>query len=227
VSAARKTRGHGARERAFAHPTNFSSLYSLLSTRSLFILPPPEGCAERRWRSDACEAPVSACHDRHADASLDLQAATTALRSLRTTGEPGLRSISAHRASPKCVRRLAVPATGRSPFGAPRGISGPGPCSPLSGGPSRIVRRPHSTHGSSLPGGAGLASLPGAAANRIRGRHTSLRLAGSPLEAPLMSEDGASIGQTHGEVNNNLHAVVTILSRTLKPPSRSPSPPSG
>ena len=73
---------------------------------------------------------------------------------------------------PACMRRLAFPATGRSPFGAPRGISGPGPCSPLSGSPSRIVRQPHMPHGSSLPGGAGLANLPGAAANRFRGHHS-------------------------------------------------------
>jgi hypothetical protein len=39
-------------------------------------------------------------------------------------------------------------------------IFDPGPCSPLSGIPSRIVRRPCSTHGSSLPGGAGLAGPP-------------------------------------------------------------------
>ena len=97
-----------------------------------------------------------------------------ALRSWRTTGGPGVRSICANRASPACMRRLAFPATGRSPFGAPRGISGPGPgpCSPLSGIPSRIVRQPHMPHGSSLPGGAGLANLPGAAANRLRGRHS-------------------------------------------------------
>ena len=37
------------------------------------------------------------------------------------------------------------------------------------GSPSGIVRL--SSHGSSLPGGAGLADLPGAAANRLRGRH--------------------------------------------------------
>ena len=43
---------------------------------------------------------------------------------------PWSRSIS-QTGEPVCVRRLAFPATGRSPFGAPRGISGPGPCSPL------------------------------------------------------------------------------------------------
>ena len=96
-----------------------------------------------------------------------------------------------------CVTRLRV----RSPCGAPRGISGPGPCSPLSfvglclrfdrhrnrpsetsvqasrgslGIPSGIVRL--SSHGSSLPGGAGLASLPGAVANRIGDATASLRL---------------------------------------------------
>jgi hypothetical protein len=157
--------------------------YSPFATRSLFIRH-PEGWAERRWRSDACEAPVSACHDRHADASLDLRRpprpacvlcapqASPACDRFPHIGQA--RRFFANRARPdmRAVRRLAFPATGRSPFGAPRGISGQGPCSPLSGGPSRIVRRPHSTHGSSLPGGAGLASLPGAAANRIRGHHS-------------------------------------------------------
>jgi hypothetical protein len=53
--------------------------------------------------------------------------------------------------------------------------------------PSEIVRL--SPHGSSLPGGAGLANLPGAAANRIGDATASLRLTGTPPEAPLRSED--------------------------------------
>ena len=49
----------------------------------------------------------------------------------------------------------------RPPLGAPPWrFCGPGLCSPLSGIPSAIVRRPHTTHGSSLPGGPGLAGLP-------------------------------------------------------------------
>jgi hypothetical protein len=161
--------------------SRFATPYSLLAIR---YSPLREGRAERRWRSDACEAPVSACHDRHADASLDRHRPPRpacvhcapraspacdrfphigqARRFFRKSGKPDMRA----------VRRLAFPATGRSPFGAPRGISGPGPCSPLSGGPSRIARRPCSPHGSSLPEGAGLASLPGAVANRLRGHHS-------------------------------------------------------
>jgi hypothetical protein len=48
------------------------------------------------------------------------------------------------------------------------------------GMPSRIVRL--SPHGSSLPGGAGLANLPGAVANRIGDATAPLRLARTPLE---------------------------------------------
>ena len=55
--------------------------YSLLQTHYSLFPTPNEGQAERRWRSDACEAPVSARHDRRADAS----------------------SICANRANPPCV----------------------------------------------------------------------------------------------------------------------------
>src|SRR5262249_41088439 len=54
------------------------------------------------------------------------------------------------------------------------------------GSPSGIVRL--SSHGSSLPGGAGLASLPGAVANRIGDATVSLAIQGTPHEAPLVSE---------------------------------------
>src|SRR6266481_1829021 len=68
----------------------------------------------------------------------------------------------------------------RPPLGAPPWrFCGPGLCSPLSGIPSAIVRRPHTTHGSSLPGGPGLAGLPWgfAAANLTLGQpQASLRL---------------------------------------------------
>src|SRR6266849_2162845 len=64
-------------------------------------------------------------------------------------------------------------------------IFGPGPCSPLSGIPSGIVPRPCSPHGSSLPEGAGLAGLLRRGSKPRRGRHASLRLSGSPHEAPL------------------------------------------
>ena len=186
----------------YSHPLSSSLLSTSLHSYSQL---PNEGRAERRWRSDACEAPVSARHDRRADASSICASPGKSPPCVRCAprASPGLRSIcanrattrlvlAAHRASPTCgMRRLAFPATGRSPFGAPRGISGPGPCSPLSGSPSRIVRQPHMPHGSSLPGGAGLANLPGAAANRLRGHHSlapPCRIAsgGSPLERGWM-----------------------------------------
>jgi hypothetical protein len=155
-------------------------------------LHPREGRAERRWRLDACDgthigpslrvqthvnvlvhardARERAC-DRRADASIDSQArAEPALRSLRTPGCPWLRSICAHiePRSPICgeaswVTRRREP----SPFGAPRGISGPGPCLPLSvllrpRGLRRIRTarlRPHSR-----PLGAASACPPGSCA---------------------------------------------------------------
>ena len=58
------------------------------------------------------------------------------------------------------------------------------------GMPSEIVRQPR-PHGSSLPGGAGLANLPGAVANRIGDTTASLAIQGSPHEAPLVSEADA------------------------------------
>jgi hypothetical protein len=81
----------------------FLSLFNSLLPTSAFparvvsFAAPDEGRAERRWRSDACEAPVSARHDRRAVASLDqrrLGVKAGPMRSLRMAGEPGLRSIS-------------------------------------------------------------------------------------------------------------------------------------
>ena len=54
------------------------------------------------------------------------------------------------------------------------------------GSPSGIVRL--SSHGSSLPGGAGLADLPGAVASRIGDATASPAIQGSPHEAPLVDE---------------------------------------
>ena len=180
-------------------PVRYSLL--LLASVSLSNSPTPdEERAERRWRSDACEAPVSACHDRHADAS----------------------SICANRANPPCVlcapradpacdrfaqtgqppglhEASCVPSDGTLAFRRSTWDFWPGPVlavlrppppelreigtarlKPLSkasrgslGSPSGIVRL--SPHGSSLPEGAGLASLPGAAANRTRGHHSLAR----------------------------------------------------
>ena len=214
-----------ARRRAYAHPTNFYKrspipfalpcsplasfsfslpfLFSLLFTAG-------EELVERRWRSDACEAPVSARHDRRADASSICAnranppcvhcapRADPACDRFAQTGQ-ARPVLAAHRASPTCgVRRLAFPATGRSPFGAPRGISGPGPCSPL------LAAR------QSLGGGA--AFPPRSCAIRRTGHRypeervsrtspvrpltasgdttTSLRLSETPPEAPLWSVAG-------------------------------------
>src|SRR5262252_7762552 len=54
------------------------------------------------------------------------------------------------------------------------------------GSPSGIVRL--SSHGSSLPEGAGLADLPGAVASRIGDATASPAIQGSPHEAPLVDE---------------------------------------
>src|SRR3979490_2256754 len=92
----------------------FPPFLFLLATR-FFICHPDEEMAERRRRPGACEAPVSACHDRHAGAC-----------------------------QAPCVPSDGTLASRRSTVA----IFDPGPCSPLSGIPSRIVRRPCSTHGS-------------------------------------------------------------------------------
>ena len=164
--------------------------YSLLATRYSLLcsLPPTRGVRS---------AGGARMHARHPSRRVMTDAQTP--HRFAQTGRTRLAFIAHHGRTrraidlrkpgnhPACMRRLAFPATGRSPFGAPRGISGPGPCSPLSGIPSRIVRQPHMPHGSSLPGGAGLANLPGAAANRLRGHHNlapPYRIAsgGAPLE---------------------------------------------
>ena len=88
LSAAR----HSSLPFCFQLATRYSRLH--FPTHVVSFAAPDEGRAERRWRSDACEAPVSARHDRRAVASLDRKAVTAALRSLRTTGERGSRSIS-------------------------------------------------------------------------------------------------------------------------------------
>jgi hypothetical protein len=166
---------------ALAISFHFPLSFSLPSS---FHSPLREGRAERRWRLDACDAPRSACHDRHADASLDPQPGNARLAFIAHRRQAGVRSICADRASRPDLRRgvLRSQRRKRSPCGAPRGISGPGPCVPLSGMPSEIMRRPHTAHGSSLPGGAGLANLPDAVANRIGDTTASLRLARTPLE---------------------------------------------
>jgi hypothetical protein len=173
----------------------FATHYSLLATRfllSLFSPTPDEERAERRRRSDACEGTRIARHDRRADASSIAQArAKPALRSLRTAGEPraaiDLRKPgkpglcvphigqARHAVEASCVPSDGTLAFRRSTWGFRPGpvlavVSRPPIPWRRRGIPSGIVRR--SPHGSSLPGGAGLANLPGAAANRLRGRHS-------------------------------------------------------
>jgi hypothetical protein len=99
-------------------------------------LPPREGRAERRWRLDACDAPRSACHDRHADASSNdrpEQKSPPCVHCAPQVPRGRVRSAQTRRASPACVEASCVTRRrARSPCGAPRGISGPGPCLPLS-----------------------------------------------------------------------------------------------
>ncbi len=88
-------------------PIRYSHSLFLPHSHSSFLNSPPcEGRAERRWRSDACEAPVSACHDRHADASRFAQTGQARLAiiahhgrtrraiDLRKPDKPGLREAS-------------------------------------------------------------------------------------------------------------------------------------
>src|SRR5436305_1718783 len=82
--------GHGARSARLCPPyeTRFSLLTSLLLPFLHFTRPLREGRAERRWRLDACDAPRSACHDRHADASLDRQPGRARLAFIAHLGKP-------------------------------------------------------------------------------------------------------------------------------------------
>ena len=119
--------GTAREERAFAHPTIYSLLpltlaasflpYSLLATRFSSFASPDEGRAERRWRSDACEAPVSACHDRHADASrLSANRASPACDHCAPRADPACVSIRAHRANPALREASCVPSDGTLAF---------------------------------------------------------------------------------------------------------------
>jgi hypothetical protein len=88
--------------------------FSFLLFLPSISLPPCEGRAERRWRLDACDAPRSACHDRHADASLDphrgkaspcVHCAPRADPACDRFAQPGPRS-------PACVEASCVPSDG-------------------------------------------------------------------------------------------------------------------
>jgi hypothetical protein len=167
------SRGHGAQHRRVDRnirqaplPTlrrislsRFSFLLSLPSfSYSLFAF--SFATPMRRWRS----AGGAQVHARH----------------------PSRHAMTGMRAP---VRRPAFPATGRSPLGAPpwrfstRARARRCPAFP-PGSCGDLVRRT----GHRYPEERVSRAPHGAVANRLRGRHASLRLTGSPLEAPLMSE---------------------------------------
>jgi hypothetical protein len=149
----------------------------LFTTRYSFSsFAPDEERAERRWRSDACEAPVSARHDRRADASSISckpgQSPPCVHCAPRVS--PGLRSICANRASKPDQRRgilrslrrdarlsalhvgfLARARAGRCP------AFPPGSCADL-------IRRT----GHRDPEERVSRTSHGAVANRLRGRHS-------------------------------------------------------
>ena len=84
---------------AYHHPL-LLSLFLLASVSLSHSPTPDEERAERRWRSDACEAPVSARHDRRADASsICANRANPPCVHCAPRASPGLRSICANRAS--------------------------------------------------------------------------------------------------------------------------------
>ena len=146
--AARVTRGT-ARKSAplptlhfFVFCTHFTSPFSFLPFRC-----PLEGRAERRWRLDACDAPRSACHTRSRKTRVNalVTGMQTPHRSASPSKSPSCvrcapqvprgcdRSAQTEPRSPICVEASCVTRRrARSPCGAPRGISGPGPCLPLS-----------------------------------------------------------------------------------------------
>jgi hypothetical protein len=177
-------------------PFNFSirfhySSFSQLPSPSLFLL----SCFTTPMRSSG--APVALrMHATHPDRRA-MTGAQTPHRSASPSKRPPCvrcapqeargrdRYAQSGPASPACVETSCVSSDGNARlYGAPRGISGPGPCSPLSappsprlrgirnhpseaslqasrgslGSPSGIVRL--SPHGHRYPGGAGLASLP-------------------------------------------------------------------
>jgi hypothetical protein len=100
------------------------------------------------------------------------------MRSLRMPGEPGLRSISQTEQAQSERGVLAFPAMGTLAFRRSTWDFWSGPV--LAVGSAFPPGSCSVPHGSSLPGGAGLANLPGAAANRIRRRHDRLRLTRTP-----------------------------------------------
>ena len=85
----------------------FATRYSLISIRPLARGGRSAGGARMRARHPSRRVMTDT------QTPLDLRKpGRPALRSWRTTGEPGVRSICANRENPACVRRLAFPATG-------------------------------------------------------------------------------------------------------------------
>ena len=112
--ASRVTRGHGAQERAFAHPKFSFALYSLSLLLSVFF---SFRCPFARGVRSAGGAWMPATHpDRHAMTGMQTplsirSRATPALRSLRTAGKPRRAIDLRNRANPIASRRPAFPAT--------------------------------------------------------------------------------------------------------------------
>jgi len=80
------------------------------------------------------------------------------------------------------------------------------------GSPSGIVRL--SSHGSSLPEGAGLADLPGAVASRIRGRHG---LTPPCKDAPRRRPSGPRLVQYVVDQSRKVNKKILFVSKKLPP----------
>ncbi len=145
--AAPLTRGHGARDRArgdtircsacaFAHPTNLAAPHFFLCFSFFFLSLP---FVPIRYRYS-----LFAFSIRHPDEGM-----AERRQAPGCCEHPVVRAMTGTRAP--CFRRPAFPAMReRPPLGAPPWrFCGPGLCLPLSGIPSGIERRPHSTPGSS------------------------------------------------------------------------------
>ena len=203
--------------RSFVVSSHFTPLFSILPPISR---PLREGRAERRWRLDACDAPDRpAMTGGQTPHRTNSPSKCPPCVHCAPQDARGCVRHAAHWTSKANVRRdvLRNPATGTLAFTAlhvgflarARARRYPSPAiaeamadigttrlRPLAkasrgslGSPSGIVRL--SSHGSSLPGGAGLADLPGTVASRIGDATASPAIQGSPHEAPLVDEVSA------------------------------------
>jgi hypothetical protein len=175
-------------------PSPFPVRYSpfRLASVSLSNSPTPdEELAERRWRSDACEASVSACRrlsicPNPGQARLAFIAHHGRPRpaiDFRKPGKPDLRR-GALRSQRRDARLFGAPPWRFSARARARRCPAfpPGSCGDL-------VRRT----GHRYPEERVSRTSPARPLTASRDATASLRLTGSPLEAPLMSEDAAYI----------------------------------